>query len=429
MPILDKRPIFNRLPECYQNRGLVQILNPDFYETLSCVFEDGQGVATVLTWNDTIDRSKFLYVVDYSGSVPVIEAVEYGSSFPRQYLIIPDQKQFTNPSQPISDWFTKFFDDLVVDKYYQVQRFFKEYLDLDYTLNDWLVQFLTQGNLDGIDISPSDLNWALRYWHSAEPTNEEFWVYTQDIDTVASLPIAFDRPVLHYDLELGTKTPVSNQLVKTKQRTIDLIPQPPVINTVVFDWGNTVPTPLIPLVSTQIKVLGGSTVPPSSNTTNSLWRLRGIPTNPEWLGILGSKGSADTIQFLLNVLGYYGHRSVDLVGDLFASNPTCLTRPLTLWRIPALTVETGENAMIADQSVASDPKTYSHAFIRLPASIPRFTSSDNKKCMEEIKLLTTIFSEQDSVVVSYAYFAADISLVDEPIFDSSGTLDNFYYDY
>ncbi|MGL5079269.1 MAG: hypothetical protein ACRDBG_25995 [Waterburya sp.] len=437
--IQNLRPIYSRLPDCYKTEGIAQILNPDFYETKACLFEqfDDRGLSTVtnLTFSGELNRTRYLYLVNYENA-PVIQAVEYGLQLPSQYVVIPDREQFNKnpPKYSVADWYTRYFDNLTIEKYSQVQRFFKDYLDYDYTLSPWLIQFSTGDLFSGITFrSLDDLNWVLRYFHSNEVTNEEYWVYTQ-IEDRYNAPIAapFGRPVLHYNLTTGQKTLVSTQL-NTGYQVVDLIENSPIINEIVFDWG-TQPTVNFQLESTEVRAIsnGNETViAPSGNTTNNVWRSRGLPSNSEWMGILGSKGSSDTLHFVLNALGYYGHRSVDLTssGTMFVRSVNCVVRPLTLWRIPALTVEEGENVMVADMSVASDRDTFSKSFVRLPLSIPREPSPNNPMSLRQVKQLVQLLTEKDSTEVSYAYFAADISLAEEPVFDSDGILDSYYLQY
>jgi hypothetical protein len=421
------RPIYDHLPDCYKTDSSYQVLTPDFYSTnqLEFIQYSEQGVGTVfsLSYVGTIDTERYVYLVDTTDTQPVIKAVEYGEQLPVSYTIIPTQFQFLKqpPQSPVADWYTQFFDSLLTEKRLQVQRFFKEYLDFDYTLDPWLVEFITGDFFRGIIYSHgTDLNWSLRYFHSNELSNNQYWLYTQDdLTTPATFNKPYSRPVIHYNLTTGILTGVTSSLVASGQ-TSSIIESLPDVTTTVFDWVSNQTTTPVSLSSTNV-LLQGVLVPPLNNLVNP-WRSRGLPTNSEWLGILGSKGSNDTVHFLLNTLAYYGYSYNDLVGGLFFSNPNSLLRPLTSWRIGALIVESGSNSLVADSSVACDYDCYSRTFVRLPVSIPRTWFANALAVVEKC-------SVEGSLVLSYAYFASDIGSVGEPVFNPSINEDTYYYDY
>lgn len=426
--MLNTRPTYSRLPACYKSDGSVQILNSDFYETGNLLFEQfddlGISVITSLTWSNSINRTKYLYLVNYENT-PIIQAVEYGLQLPSLYLIIPDSQQFIKPKESVADWFTRYWDNLSIEKYYQVQQFVKNYLDWDYLgSNYWWLDYCTGGLFQGIFSDFDDVNLALRYFHSNELGNNEYWIYTQSHQNLSSVLVPYSRPLTHYNLTTGITQSISNEVFTTEQNTVDVTRLSPVINQIIFDWGSTLGT-LPVLNSTQIlEIRDGNTtlITPSNNTANNLWRARGIPTNSEWLGVLGSKGSSNTLAFILNCKGYYGHRHSDLVNGLFVVNTACVYRPLTLWHIPALTIESGTNIAIVNQSIVSDFDCFSSSFIRCPLSLPRTE-------LTRIKTVVKKFAEEGSTQVSYAYFASDIGIVGEPIFDSNFIFDNYYVQY
>jgi hypothetical protein len=421
------RPIYDRLPDCYKTDSIYQVLTPDFYSTnqLEFIQYSEQGIGTVfsLSYVGTIDTERNVYIVDTTDTPPVIRAVEYGQQLPVSYTIIPNQFQFLKqpPQLPVADWYTQLFDSLLNEKRLQVQRFFKEYLDFDYTLDPWLVEFITGDFFRGITYQHgADLNWALRYFHSNEIRNNQYWLYTQDdLPPSVTFNKPHARPVVHYNLTTGALTGVTISLVAAGQTT-PIIESLPDITTTVFNWVSDQPTSPVSLSSTNILLNGGTETP--FNTLVNPWRSRGLPTNSEWLGILGSKGGNDTVHFLLNTLAYYGYSYIDLVGGLFFSNPNSLLRPLTSWHIGALIVESGSNTLVADSSVACEYDCYSRTFVRLPVSIPRSWFTNALAVVEKC-------SVEGSLVLSYAYFASDIGSAGEPVFNPNVNEDTYYYSY